>query len=170
MAQDHLALLRAPHRGAPLELRASRTRLERQRERSRRQVETHVVVATQNLPRMSNSIAALMMAGFMVTAYASPTRLLPRLHRMGGNPVRLLVIDGGLAPAFARAAAIAARATYADLPILLLAPADAAQRADFMPMDVVVMRLPVSETQLVDAALALARGDEPAADEPPDAA
>jgi hypothetical protein len=117
--------------------------------------EAHVVVATQNLPRMSGAIQALIQAGYLVTAYASATRLLPRLHRMG-SPVALLVIDGGLAPAFARAAAIAARAAYAELPILLLASSQAARCTEFMPEGVVVLPLPVSEEGLLSAAAALA--------------
>lgn len=96
----------------------------------------------------------------MVTAYASPTRLLPRLRRMTSTPVALLVIDGGLAPAFARAAAIAARSAYVDLPIILLAPAEAMARADFMPPGVTVMPLPLTGSGLVDAASALAERAE----------
>jgi hypothetical protein len=146
MAQQHLEWLSppaAPHlarRRAPLEQRA---------------VEKHVVVATQDLPRMSPVIQALVHAGYLVTVYASPTRLLPRLQRLAGNPVALLVIDGSLTPAFARAAAILARATYADLPILLLADAAAARRAELMPPDVSVLRLPLSAPPLLAAVAAL---------------
>ena len=117
--------------------------------------EAHVVVATQNLPRMSGAIQALIQAGYLVTAYASATHLLPRLYRMG-SPVALLVIDGGLAPAFARAAAIAARAAYAGLPILLLASSQAARCIEFMPDGVTVLALPVSDESLLSAAGALA--------------
>ena len=132
--------------------------------------EAHVVVATQNLPRMSGAIQALIHAGYLVTAYASPTRLLPRLHRMG-SPVALLVIDGGLAPAFARAAAIAARASYADLPIILLASPRAARCTEFMPAGVTVLPLPLSEAALLSTAADLARGDHGGRlDEPPGAA
>lgn len=132
--------------------------------------EPHVVVATQTLPRMGNVIRALIQAGYSVTAYASPTRLLPRLHRMG-SPVALLVIDGGLAPAFARAAAIAARATYAYLPIILLASPQAARHTEFMPPGVTVLPLPLADTTLLATAAALAsRGAEPWCDGPPDAA
>lgn len=128
--------------------------------RSRRELprshEAHVVVATQNLPRMSGAIHALIQAGYLVTAYASPTRLLPRLHRMTSHPVSLLVIDGGLAPAIARAAAIAARATYAHLPIILLVTAQAARCTALMPAGVTVLHLPLSEPSLITAAAALA--------------
>jgi hypothetical protein len=133
-------------------------------------VETHVVLATQNLSRMSGAIATLIEAGYLVTAYASPTRLLPRLHRLSSHPVSLLVIDGGLTPAFARAAAIAARSLYADLPILLLAPPHAARCTEFMPAGVSVLRLPLSETSLVAAAASLLRRPCGLVDEPPDAA
>jgi hypothetical protein len=117
--------------------------------------EAHVVVATQDLPRMSGAIRALMRGGYLVTAYASPTRLLPRFQRISA-PVALLVIDGGLTPAFARAAAIAARAAHAELPIILLASARAARCADFMPEGVTVLPLPVSEAGLLAAAATLA--------------
>jgi hypothetical protein len=146
MAQDHVDLPPAPPDNDPSA--ASRTPADRPRE-------AHVVVATQNLPRMSGAIQALIQAGYLVTAYASPTRLLPRLHRMS-SPVALLVIDGGLAPAFARAAAIAARAAYAELPIILLATSQAARRTAFMPEGVSVLPSPFTEASLVSAATLLA--------------
>ncbi len=119
--------------------------------------ETHVVVATQSLPRMNGAIQALIQAGYLVTTYASPTRLLPRLHRMTSHPVSLLVIDGGLAPAIARAAAIAARATHAHLPIIiLLATAQAARCNEFLPAGVTVLQLPLCEPGLVATADTLA--------------
>ena len=145
MAQNDVALPPA----LPASVNATRSRTP---DRAR---EAHVVVATQNLPRMSGAIQVLIQAGYLVTAYASATRLLPRLHRMG-SPVALLVIDGGLAPAFARAAAIAARTAYADLPILLLASSQAARCTEFMPERVTVLRWPVSEEGLLAAAAALA--------------
>lgn len=145
MAQNHVDLPPAP--AASVNAARGRT--------PDRPREAHVVVATQNLPRMSGAIQALIQAGYMVTAYASATRLLPRLHRMG-SPVALLVIDGGLAPAFARAAAIAARAAYAELPILLLASSQAARRTEFMPEGVTVLPLPVVEEGLLAAVAALA--------------
>jgi hypothetical protein len=132
--------------------------------------ERHIVVATQNLPRMSGAIQALIRAGYLVTAYASPTRLLPRLHRLSSHPVSLLVIDGGLTPAFARAAAIAARSTYLDLPIILLANATAARCTEFMPAGVSVLRLPLSEPNLLARVAVLAPDPDGAFDEPPDAA
>lgn len=144
MAQNYVDLP-AP----PASVDAARGRAE---ERPR---QAHVVVATQNLPRMSGAIQLLIQAGYLVTGYSSATRLLPRLHRMG-SPVALLVIDGGLAPAFARAAAIGARAAYANLPILLLASAQAVRCTEFMPDGVTVLRLPVSEEGLLAAAAALA--------------
>jgi hypothetical protein len=101
---------------------------------------------------MSGAIHELMGAGYMVTAYASPTRLLPRLHRWGARSVSLLVIDGGVSPAFARAAAIAARTTYPELPIVLLAGAAAAQNAEFMPAGVTVLRLPLADGALLETA------------------
>jgi hypothetical protein len=131
--------------------------------------ETHVVVATQNLPHMSSAIQALIQAGYLVTAYASPTRLLPRLHRLSSQAVSLLVIDGALNPAFARAAAIAARSIDAHLPILLLAPASATRCTEFMPAGVSVLRLPLSEPTLLVAAAALV-SRRSNSDEPPDAA
>jgi hypothetical protein len=133
-------------------------------------LETHVVLATQNLSRMSGAIVALIEAGYLVTAYASPTRLLPRLNRSSSHPVALLVIDGGLTPAFARAAAIGARSLYTDLPILLLAPSHAARRTEFMPAGVSVLRLPFSETSLLAAAARLVQRSRRLVDEPPDAA
>jgi hypothetical protein len=145
MAQNYVDLPAAP----PASVNAARRR------NPHRSHEAHVVVATQNLPRMSGAIQALIQAGYLVTAYASATRLLPRLHRMG-SPVALLVIDGGLAPAFARAAAIAARAAYAELPILLLASPQAARCAEFMPEGVTVLPLPASEDVLLATALELA--------------
>jgi hypothetical protein len=146
MAQNHFDLPPAPpdHDSSA----AGRSPAARSRE-------AHVVVATQNLPRMSGAIQALIQAGYLVTAYASPTRLLPRLNRMS-SPVALLVIDGGLAPAFARAAAIAARAAYAELPIILLASSQAARRTEFMPEGVTVLPSPFSEAGLVSAAALLA--------------
>jgi len=133
--------------------------------------ERHIVVATQDLPRMSSAIHELMGAGYMVTAYASPTRLLPRLHRWGAHPVALLVIDGGASPAFARAAAIAARSTYPQLPIILLAGAAAAQNAEFMPSGVAVLRLPLADGALIATAARLLPGEPaPWDDTPPDAA
>jgi hypothetical protein len=150
MAQNHVDLLPAAaslHPRPPLALRRS----------AAREHETHVVVATQNLPRMSGAIQALSQAGYLVTAYASPTRLLPRLHRLSSHPVALLVIDGGLTPAFARAAAIAARSLYADLPIILLAAAHATRRTEFMPAGVSVLRLPLCEASLLAAAATAAR-------------
>ena len=131
--------------------------------------ERHIVVATQDLPRMSTAIQALMGAGYMVTAYASPTRLLPRLHRWGSHPVSLLVIDGSASPAFARAAAIAARSMYTALPIVLLASPAAAQNADFMPPGVTVLRLPLADDVLIATAARLLREPE-TWDTPPDAA
>lgn len=159
MAQNHIDLQPALH---------TSTRSARRRAAARSR-EAHVVVATQNLPRMSGAIQALIRAGYLVTAYASPTRLLPRLHRMG-SPVALLVIDGGLAPAFARAAAIAARATYADLPIILLASSQAARCTEFMPVGVTVLPLPLSESGLLSAAATLAQRGPNWLDDSPDAA
>jgi hypothetical protein len=160
MAQNHLDLQPAL---------PDRPRSDRRRACDRPR-EAHVVVATQNLPRMSGAIQALIQAGYLVTAYASPTRLLPRLHRMG-SPVALLVIDGGLTPAFARAAAIAARSTYAELPIILLATPQAARCTEFMPAGVTVLPLPLSETGLLATAATLARPRKPGwLAEPPDAA
>ncbi|HTV23552.1 MAG TPA: hypothetical protein VMG12_32910 [Polyangiaceae bacterium] len=159
MAQNHIDL-------PPVLPISKHSRRRRAAARSR---EAHVVVATQNLPRMSGAIQALIQAGYLVTAYASPTRLLPRLHRMG-SPVALLVIDGGLAPAFARAAAIAARATYENLPIILLASPQATRCTEFMPAGVTVLPLPLSESGLLSAAAMLARGGRDWLDEPPDAA
>lgn len=132
--------------------------------------ERHIVVATQDLPRMSSAIQELMSAGYMVTAYASPTRLLPRLHRWGTHPVSLLVIDGGASPAFARAAAIAARSTYTRLPIVLLASAAAAQNAEFMPPGVSVLRLPLADGALIATAARLLEAEPVWDDTPPDAA
>ena len=132
--------------------------------------EPHVVVATQNLPRMSGAIQALIRAGYLVTAYASPTRLLPRLHRMG-SPVALLVIDGGLAPAFARAAAIAARTLYGGVPIVLLATPQAARHMEFVPDEVTVLPLPLSPKALLATTASLAgTPSEGWRDDPPDAA
>jgi hypothetical protein len=145
MAQNYVDLPPAP----PASVNAARGRT------PDRPCEPHVVVATQNLPRMSGAIQLLIQAGYLVTAYASATRLLPRLHRLG-SPVALLVIDGGLAPAFARAAAIAARAAYANLPILLLASSRAARCTEFMPEGVTVLPLPVVEEGLLAAVAALA--------------
>jgi hypothetical protein len=162
MAPNHVELL-------PTASAHSLTRRGAQRDSSP-SLETHVVLATQNLSRMSGAIVALIAAGYLVTAYASPTRLLPRLHRLSSHPVSLLVIDGGLTPAFARAAAIAARSMYTDLPILLLAPPHAARRTEFMPAGVSVLRLPFSETNLLAAAASLARRPPGPVDEPPDAA
>jgi hypothetical protein len=125
------------------------------RRRSGRPLEPHIVVATQNLSRMSGAIHALIQGGYVVTAYASPVRLLPRLHRLTSYPVSLLVIDGGLTPAFARAAAIAARATYSELSILLLATEHASRCADFMPAGVSVLRLPLSMASLLATAARL---------------
>jgi hypothetical protein len=144
MAQNHFDLPPAP----PDIVRSSGRRA------SDRPGEAHVVVATQDLPRMSAAIQALIRAGYLVTAYASPTRLLPRLHRLG-SPVALLVIDGGLTPAFARAAAIAARATHPELPILLLASSRAVRCAEFMPEGVTVLPLPLAEAGLLAAAATL---------------
>jgi hypothetical protein len=139
--------------------------------RPSRGAERHIVVATQDLPRMSSAIQELMAAGYMVTAYASPTRLLPRLHRWGTHPVALLVIDGGASPAFARAAAIAARSTYPQLPIVLLAGAAAAQNAEFMPSGVTLLRLPLADGALMaTAARLLPPEPAPWNDTPPDAA
>jgi hypothetical protein len=118
---------------------------------------------------MSAAIQSLIRAGYLVTAYASPTRLLPRLHRMTSHPVSLLVIDGGLAPAIARAAAIAARATYHGLPIILLATAQAARCIERMPAGVTVLHLPLSEPSLLAAAAALS-GHGSSRREPPDVA
>jgi hypothetical protein len=140
------------------------------------EIKTHepiVVVATQNLPRMSAAIAALINAGFIVTAYASPTRLLPRLSRVSDKPVALLVIDGGLTPAFGRAAAIAARSAYVDLPVILLAPEEAARRTDLLPAGVTLLELPLSEGSLVAAAAELTKFRSRESGwlcEPPDAA
>jgi hypothetical protein len=132
-------------------------------------VDAHIVVATQNLPRMSAAIHAFIRAGYQVTTYSSPTRLLPRLHRSSSNPVVLLVIDGGRTPAIARAAAIAARSTYPDLPILLLASADAARRTEaWLPTGVSLLRLPVSEPELLAAVAGLASCPDGDVDEPPD--
>jgi hypothetical protein len=133
--------------------------------------ERHIVVATQDLPRMSAAIQELMAGGVMVTAYASPTRLLPRLHRWGAQSVSLLVIDGGASPAFARAAAIAARSTYPQLPIILLASAAAAENAGFMPSGVTVLRLPLANGALLATVARLLPGPADAWDDtPPDAA
>src|SRR5262245_49548690 len=146
MAQDHLELLEARRptsapRPSPI-----------------RQMESHVVVATQNLPRVSGAIQALIKAGHMVTAYASPTRLLPRLGRFTRPPVSLLIIDGGLPPAFARAAAIAAHASYPDLPIILLATGPLLARAQSVPAGVTLLALPISDGTLVTrASMLLAR-------------
>lgn len=159
MTQEHVELL---------SLRPPVAR--RRRLRPTRSPERHVVVATQDLPRMSSVIHTLMEAGYMVTAYASPTRLLPRLQRLGAHPVSLLVIDGGLTPAFARAAAIAARSTYSDLPILLLATAAAAQNAAFMPAGVKVLRLPASREELLSAVAELVATEARRDDTPPEAA
>jgi hypothetical protein len=160
MAQNHVDRPLASARGA----HSARSRA------SDRAHEAHVVVATQNLPRMSGAIQALIGAGYLVTAYASPTRLLPRLHRMS-SPVALLVIDGGLAPAFARAAAIAARAAYAHVPIILLASPRAVRCTEFMPAGVTVLRLPLCETRLLATATALAgAGGDGRLDGPPGAA
>ena len=135
-----------------------------------RPTERHVVVATQDLPRMSAAIQALMAAGYMVTAYASPTRLLPRLHRWGAHPVSLLVLDGGSSPAFARAAAMAARSTHPNLPIILLATAAAAQNAEFMPSGVTVLRLPLVDGALLATAARLLPREADRDGPPPDAA
>lgn len=143
MAQNHIDL-----QPPPANARSGRPR------GAARPHEAHVVVATQNLSRMSGAIQALIKAGYLVTAYASPTRLLPRLQRMS-SPVALLVIDGGLAPAFARAAAIAARASYATLPIILLAGSQAARCTEFMPRGVTLLSLPLSEAKLLTAAATL---------------
>jgi hypothetical protein len=145
MALNHVDLPPAPPSSAPS---AGGRASDRPRE-------AHVVVATQNLPRMSGAIQALIHAGYLVTAYASATRLLPRLHRMS-SPVALLVIDGGLTPAFARAAAIAARSAYAEVPIILLANSQATRCTEFMPEGVTVLPLPLSETGLLAAAATLA--------------
>jgi hypothetical protein len=83
--------------------------------------------------------------------------------------VALLVIDGGLTPAFARAA-IGARSLCIDLPILLLAPSHAARRTESMPAGVSVLRLPFSETSLLAAAAGLVQRSRRFVDEPPDAA
>ena len=159
MTQEHVELLSlrpAPRRRAGV--RPSRSR------------ERHIVVATQDLPRMSAAIQALMAAGYMVTAYASPTRLLPRLHRWGAHPVSLLMIDGGSSPAFARAAAMAARSTYPNLPIILLATAAAAQHAAFMPPGITLLRLPLAEDALLATAAELLPGAGECDGTPPDAA
>jgi len=166
MAQNHVDLPSAM---------AARTSVVRRRASDRpsseRGLEPHVVVATQDLPRMSGAIQALIQAGYLVTAYASPTRLLPRLHRVG-SPVSLLVIDGGLTPAFARAAAIAARASYVDLPIVLLASPQAARHTEFMPAGVTVLSLPLAEADLLSIAAGLTRADHDGGwrDDPPGAA
>jgi hypothetical protein len=166
MAQNHIDLLPATatvHSLSPRVRRRSAARTD----------EAHVVVATQNLPHVSGAIQALIQAGYLVTAYASRNRLLPRLHRLSSHPVSLLVIDGGLTPAFARAAAIAACSTYPDLPIILLATANATSRTEFMPTGVSVLRLPLSEVSLLAAAAALVARHRTGAgsfDEPPDAA
>jgi hypothetical protein len=147
MAQQHLEWLFAP--AAPhLDGRAPRACDEHAQEK-------HVVVATQDLPRTSATIQTLVHAGYLVTVYASPTRLLPRLQRLAGSPVALLVIDGSLTPAFARAAAILARATYAELPVLLLTDAVAARRVELMPRDISVLRLPLSAPRLLAAVATL---------------
>lgn len=151
-------------------LRASGVRASGDRDSSVRAREPHVVVATQNLPRMSGAIQALIRAGYLVTAYASPTRLLPRLHRMG-SPVSLLVIDGGLAPAFARAAAIAASTLYASVPIILLATPQAARHMELVPSEVTLLSLPLSPKDLLATAASLAgTPGENWRDDPPDAA
>lgn len=131
--------------------------------------QSHVVVTTQNLPRMSGAIQALIQAGYLVTAYASPTRLLPRLHRVTSHPVSLLLIDGGSAPAIARAAAISARATYDDLPIILLATAQATSCTELMSAGVTVLHLPISEPGL-SSAVATLTCPRAWLREPPDAA
>jgi hypothetical protein len=158
MAQDHIQLLSIP-------------RARRSGERVQRAPESHVVVATQNLPRMSGTIQALIKAGHMVTAYASPTRLLPRLTRFRSNPVSLLIIDGGRAPAFARAAAIAARASYPSLPSILLAHASLIERTQLFPTGVTLLGLPASDAEVVaHASTLLASGARGPDDDPPDAA
>jgi hypothetical protein len=86
---------------------------------------------------------------------------------MTSHPVSLLVIDGGLAPAIARAAAIAAQATYPGLPVILLATARAARCIDLEPAGVTVLHLPLAEPSLLSAAAALS-GRESSRREPPD--
>lgn len=162
MAPNHVDLLPLASVHSPTPRRGFRQRARAQ--------ETHVVLATQNLSRMSGAIHALTQAGYLVTAYASATRLLPRLHRLSSHPVSLLVIDGGLTPAFARAAAIAARSLYTDLPILLLAPPHATRRSELMPAGVSVLRLPFAESSLLAAADSLLQRRLGSADDPPDAA
>jgi len=158
MARDHAQLLSLP-------------RARRSGERVQRAPESHVVVATQNLPRMSGTIQALIKAGHMVTAYASPTRLLPRLARFSSHPVSLLIIDGGRTPAFARAAAIAARSSYPSLPIILLANASLVERTQLFPPGVTLLGLPASDADVaVHASTLLARDAPGSDDEPPDAA
>ena len=158
MAQDHIQLLSLP-------------RARRSGERVQHAPESHVVVATQNLPRMSGTIQALIKAGHMVTAYASPTRLLPRLARFSSHPVSLLIIDSDRTPAFARAAAIAARSSYPSLPIILLASASLAERARLFPAGVTLLSVPASDAEVVaHASRLLARDASGPHDDPPDAA
>jgi hypothetical protein len=164
MAQNHVDL-----RTTTASVR-SLPRVNRRPPPGSRLAERHIVVATQNLPRMSGAIQALIHAGYLVTAYASPTRLLPRLHRWNSPPVSLLVIDGGLTPAFGRAAAIAARSIYVDLPILLLANASATRCSDFMPSGVSVLPMPLSDLGLLARVAELAPQPDRAFDEPPDKA
>jgi hypothetical protein len=116
----------------------------------------HVVVCTQDLTRVSPMIQILIAAGYMVTAYPTPTRLLPRLHKIP-HPIELLVIDGSADVPFARSALLRARAAFAELPIVLLSHAetDLGHEATHLGATRVVY-MPLESDDLLQAAFSLA--------------
>jgi PleD family two-component response regulator len=123
----------------------------------------HVVVCTQDLARVSALIQVLIAAGYMVTAYPTPTRLLPRLHKIP-HPIQLLVIDGSADVPFARSALLRARAAFAELPIVLLSHAetDLGHEATHLGANRVVYT-PYENEDLLRAAFSLAPSPRAAA-------
>jgi PleD family two-component response regulator len=116
----------------------------------------HVVVCTQDLTRVSPMIQILIAAGYMVTAYPSPTRLLPRLHKIP-HPIELLVIDGSADVPFARSALLRARAAFEDLPIVLLSHAETDLGHEATQLGATrVVYMPLENQDLLDAAFTLA--------------
>lgn len=119
----------------------------------------HVIVCTRALELTVPVIEALTRAGYVVTAYASPARTLPRLAGVS-RPVALLVIDARGSRTLARAAVAEARLTFAGVPVLVLWPAFGASLQPSgdtnMYRDVAVLRVPFRDQAVVEAAKRLA--------------
>jgi PleD family two-component response regulator len=116
----------------------------------------HVVVCTQDLARVSPMIQVLIAAGYMVTAYPSASRLLPRLHKIP-HPIELLVIDGSDDVPFARSALLRARAAFEELPIVLLSHPETDLGLEAAHLGATrVVYMPLEKEELLSAAFSLA--------------